>query len=189
MRKVGKAVGLLLLAAALARAQQGNEAGARHANANAAPATAYGRGNWVGKRMMSQEFMDKLGIKGEQAARLKSQVDKIDQEALAVEEQITQTAMDQAELAKKVLTEPGADTTELMKLVERIGRLRTEQAKLATRRLIVMRDNLTPEQRQKASQYLAAEQKKWREERENREKAGANRKPARPARPEAPKGW
>ena len=40
----------------------------------------------------------------------------------------------------------------------------TEQAKLATKRLVVIRDNLTPEQREKASAILDEEHKKLREE-------------------------
>lgn len=164
---------------------QQNEAGAvRHA-----PRTPMGRGNWVGKRMMTPEFLEKIGVTGEQAANLRKQLETLDKQAQQVEEEITKAAMEQAEIAKKVLAEPGADTEEMMQLVEKIGRMRTEQAKLATRRLIIMRDNLTAEQRQKATAFLNDEQKKWREERETREKNGGARPGNQPNRPPAPKGW
>ena len=65
-------------------------------------------------------------------------------------------------------------------IIERIGTYRTEQAKLATRRLVVIRDNLTAAQREKATAILDEEQKKRREERERNTPAN---------RPAAPKGW
>lgn len=177
-KRITCAAVLAVLAACAVWGQQNEqEGGARH------PRLALGRGNWVNKRLMNQEFLNKIGVTGEQAAKLKAKTDELEKESQKVEEEITQTAMEQAELAKKVLAEPGADTDEIMALVEKIGKLRTEQAKLATRRLIVMRDNLTAEQRQKAAALLAEEQKKWREE---REKAGAANQPRRPP---APKNW
>lgn len=184
-KQVTCAMVLMALAATAAMGQQNEPGAGRHA-----PRPQLGRGNWVGKRMMTPEFLEKIGVRGEQAAKLRTQLEDLDKQALKVEEEITKAAMDQAEIAKKVLAEPGADTAEMMTLIEKIGKLRTEQAKLATKRLIIMRDNLTPEQRQKASDFIGEEQKKWREEREAREKNGGGDRPAKqPNRPAAPKGW
>lgn len=157
---------------------------ADHDQARKNRAAMLGRGNWLSRRISSQEFMDKVGIQGEQAAKLKAELDALDKQSLAIEEDISKAAQDQADVAKKVLTEPGSNDEELMKQVERIGKLRTEQAKLATKRLIVFRDHLTPDQRQKVSALLTEEQKRWREEREAHEKNGQNN-----PRPAAPKGW
>jgi Spy/CpxP family protein refolding chaperone len=147
-------------------------------------AAMMGRGNWLSRHISSQEFMDKVGIQGEQAAKLKTALDALDKQAQTLEEEIGKAALEQAEVAKKVLTEPGASDEDLMKHVERIGKLRTEQAKLATKRLIVFRDHLTPEQRQKVAAVLNDEQKRWRDEREGRERNAPNNN-----RPQAPKGW
>jgi len=124
------------------------------------------RGNWVAKRVMSKDFMDKVGIQGEQATKIKADLDALDKQSAKLDEQIAQAATQQAEIAKKVLTEPGANVDEIMKIIERIGTYRTEQAKLATKRLVVIRDNLTAQQREKASAILNEEQKKGKEERE-----------------------
>jgi Spy/CpxP family protein refolding chaperone len=184
MNKLSHGLIVAVLAAATVFGQANEQEGARKARA------AFGRGNWVGKRIMTPEFLEKIGVKGEQAAKLKAQSDEIEKQSQKVEEEITKAAMEQAEIAKKVLAEPGASTDEMMALIEKIGKLRTEQAKLATQRLIIMRDNLTPEQRQKASAALNEEQKKWREEREAREKAGGANHPANQTRrPAAPKNW
>lgn len=147
-------------------------------------------GNWVGKRVLSKEFMEKVGIQGEQAAKLKADLEAIDVKALKLDEEINQAAVEQAEIAKKVLAEPGASADEIMKIIERIGQYRTDQAKLATQRLVVIRDSLTAEQRQKASEILNAESKKRLEERaarQTREERDRNGRPAN--RPAVPKGW
>ena len=123
------------------------------------------RGNWVGKHVLTKEFMDKVGIQGDQAAKLKAEFEVLDAKASKLEEEINKAALEQAEIAKKVLSEPGASADEIMKIIERIGQYRTEQAKLATLRLIVIRDNLTAAQREKASEIISVEGKKRLEER------------------------
>lgn len=138
------------------------------------------RGNWMAKRVMSKDFMEKVGLSDDQARKLKEELEAIDKQSTAYDQEIKKAAAQQAEIAKKVLSEPGADVDGMMTLIEKIGAWRTEQAKLATRRLVVIRDNLTPEQREKAVSILTADQKKWREERE---------KKATPVRPTAPKDW
>lgn len=147
-------------------------------------------GNWVGKRVLTKEFMDKVGIQGEQAAKIKAELDVLDAKSGKLEEGINQAALEQAEMAKKVLSEPGANTDEIMKIIERIGQYRIEQAKLATQRLVVIRDNLTAAQREKASEILNGEGKKRLEERAARlEREERERNPAQQNRPATPKGW
>ena len=148
------------------------------------------RGNWVGKRVLTKEFMEKVGIQAEQAAKIKAEIEVIDAKDSKLDEAINKAALEQAEIAKKVLSEPGANTDEIMKIIERIGQFRTEQAKLATQRLVVIRDNLTAEQREKASEILGGEGKKRLEERAARlEREERERNAAQPNRPAAPKGW
>ena len=173
-------------------------------------------GNWVGRQVMEKEFMEKVGIKDEQAAKLKEEIEKIEARRKTTEETIDQLAAQQAEIAKKVLAEPGADIEEVMKLIERIGQLRTEQAKLSTQTLVVIRDTLTEEQRKKTQELIAAEGQRRAQERGvgPRREGGGERPgqgpgggrrgdrpggpggprppaaaPDAPPRPDAPKGW
>ena len=143
-------------------------------------------GNWVGKRVLTKEFMEKVGIKDEQAAKIKAEFAAIDAQSNKLDEEINKAAQEQALIAKKVLSEPGAKTDEIMKIIERIGQYRTEQAKLATQRLVVIRDNLTKEQREKASEILTIEGKKRLEERAARLQR-EERPATQPNRPAAPK--
>lgn len=131
--------------------------------------------NWIANRVASKDFLNKVGIQGEQAEKLKASMESIDKQSAKLNEQIKVAAAKQAQIAKKVLAEPGASVDEIMKVIDEIGKLRTEQAKLATQRLVVIRDNLTAEQREKASTLLSEEQKKWREEKEKEKGTQGNR--------------
>ena len=152
-------------------------------------------GNWVGRHITNKEFMEKVGIADEQAKKIKEEMDKIDARLRELDVTINQAAMQQAEIAKKVLAEPGASVDEIMTVIERIGQLRTEQAKLSTQILVLVRDNLTDEQRKKAQELIAAEGQKRlaertaRREREEQRPAGGPHAPPPPHRPAAPRGW
>ena len=149
------------------------------------------RNNWVGKRVLTKEFMKQVGIQNAQAEKLKADLEAIHAKSQKLEESINRDALQQAEVAKKVLSEPGANTDELMDIIERIGRSRTEQAKLATRQLIIIRDSLTAEQRAKAKDIFAAEGKRRMEiraaERAARELREKQALPATALDPTAPK--
>lgn len=156
-------------------------------------------GNWVGKHIMSKAFTEQAGISDEQAKKIKEEMGVIDAQLKALDETINQAAIQQAEIAKKVLSEPGAKVDEVMKMIDHIGQLRTEQAKLATQILVVIRDNLTDEQRKAAQELITAEAQKrfmervGRREKDEREHPAGHRPPlprhAAPPRPVAPKGW
>ncbi|MDR2849283.1 MAG: hypothetical protein LBW77_01895 [Verrucomicrobiota bacterium] len=169
---------------------------------------AFNFGNWVGRRLLSDEFVKQVGIDDERAAKLKEALGKIDAQSREVEGKIEKAAAQQGEVAKKVLEEPNAKTDELMAIIEDIGKLRTEQAKLSTQMLVVIRDTLTPEQRAKSRELITAEgQRRMRErgaggpppgipgregghERGNRPPPAPGGAPAGgPARPPAPQGW
>ncbi len=129
-------------------------------------AASVNRGTWMARRLMSEEFMQKVGIEGDQAKKIKEELEKIEQQSAQLDKEINRAAMHQAEIAKKVLSEPNASVDEIMKIIDHIGACRIEQAKLATRRLVVIRDNLTAEQRKKVSDFLSEERKKMHETRE-----------------------
>ena len=129
-----------------------------------------GGGTWIERRIATPEFMEQAHIKPEQAQKIKAAFQQIDEQNRKIEEDVRIHARRQAEMAKHILAEAGSDTTEIMAMVEKIGALRTEQAKLATRRLFVVRDHLTPDQRKKVFEMLEEEQRRWRAAREEGEK-------------------
>ena len=160
----------------------------------ARPARSMNYGNWVGRRVMTKEFIDKVGITGEQSAKLKTSMEGIEKKLKELESEISKLSVEQARLAKKILNEPGADAAEIMGIIEKIGSLRTAQAKANTQILINIRDTLTEDQRKTASTIIAEEgRRRMRERRARRQRAERGERgqpgPAAPARPAAPQGW
>ena len=133
--------------------------------------------------------MEQVGIQGEQAKKLKADLEALETDMRAIDVTINQTALEQAEVAKRVLSEPGAKVDEIMQIIERIGKLRTDQAKLSTRMLVAIRDSLTTEQLEKANTLISAEGQKRMQERAARREREERNAPQLPARPGAPKGW
>jgi Spy/CpxP family protein refolding chaperone len=123
-------------------------------------------GFWLERKITNPEYMQKIGISDEQAKKLKISWKQFEEQNQKMEGEIHTLARQQAELAKKIFSLPGSDTKELMALVEKIGMLRIEQAKQAIQRVILVRDQLTPEQRTKLNVLLEEDQKKWRATRE-----------------------
>jgi len=158
----------------------------------ARPTRSINYGNWVGRRVMTKEFMEKVGITDEQAAKFKTLMDETATRQKTLEAEIHKLSIKQAQIAKKVLNEPGADTAEIMEIIENIGKLRTEQAKNNTKILIHIRDTLTEEQRKKASEAIAEEgNRRIKEQRHQRRPRDARerRDPGAPPRPTAPQDW
>jgi len=154
-------------------------------------------GNWLEGRIMQADFMEKAGITQENVDKLKAALKELDDAAQKINEEIRTLSLQQAELMRKVLTDADAKPDDLMALTEKLGGLRTEQAKLVTKRLIVIRDNLTPEQRKKVGDLLQEEQQQRMQQRQQRQQGGGaaggapggGRNNANPPAPAAPQGW
>lgn len=125
-------------------------------------------GNWVGRQVVTPEFMEQTGISAEQSAKLKEIMLQREQEQKKLQEEINALALQQAQLARGLLSRPNIEVDELMDLIDKIGGLRTEQAKVNTRILIDIHEVLNSEQRQKASLIIAQEGRKRRLERQQR---------------------
>lgn len=123
-------------------------------------------GFWLERKITNPEFMRRVGITEEQAEKIRAAWKKIEGQHLKLEENIRQLARQQAELVKKALAEEGSEMTDVMDVIEKIGNLRVEQAKLAMKRVVVIRDHLTPDQRKNLIKILEEDQKKWRAARE-----------------------
>jgi len=150
-------------------------------------------GNWLEGRIMQADFMEKVGISQEGVDKLKAALKELDDAAQKINEEIRTLATQQAEMMRKVLTETDANPDDLMTLTEKLGVLRTEQAKLVTKRILVIRDNLTAEQRKKVGDLLQEEQQQRQQQRQQRQQnagggaGGGNN--ANAPRPAAPQGW
>jgi len=124
-------------------------------------------GFWLERKVTNPEFMKKIGITEEQATKLREAWKLIEEESSKIEDEIRLLARQQAEHVKKALSEEGSETSAIMDVIEKIGKLRIEQAKLAMKRVILIRDHLTPEQRKLLGKVVEEDQQKWRAGRED----------------------
>lgn len=118
---------------------------------------AQGFRNWLGNHINDQEFLKKAGIENEQAEVIKTESAKLDAKMKELDEKIEQAALQQAELSRKILAEPGAEIDEVIKIIETISQYRLEQSKLSFQNLVLIRDNLSEEQRKKAQDLIMEE--------------------------------
>ncbi len=112
------------------------------------------------KYILSEKCVQEARITPAQVESLKKEFDLLDQKMIEISTQIEEASKRQAQVSIKVLTTPGDDGREMMKMTEDIGRLRTEQAKLSVKVLMVIRDNLQPQQCAKVVQLMNEEREK-----------------------------
>lgn len=117
-------------------------------------------GNFLSKAVLSEDFGKAVALTDEQKARLKAELSGIETNCCELEAKIIAASRKQGELGKKVLDTPDMKADEMFALIEEIGRLRTEQAKASVRTLLVIRDTLTAEQREKAHSFIREQMKK-----------------------------
>lgn len=129
------------------------------------------------KIILSEKCVQEAKITPEQVECLKKEFQLLDQKMFEINKQIEEASKKQAAVSVKVLTTPGDDGREMMKLTEDIGNLRTEQAKLSVKVLMVIRDNLQPAQRASVVAMMCEEREKM----HTRQKAMRERMQSQPA--------
>lgn len=144
-------------------------------------------------RVMEDPAMaETLKLTDEQKAAFKKENAALDERQAVVTEALRAAALEQAALATKVMADKQAPTDTLMALVEKIGGLKTDQAKIQTEKLLVIRTTLTDEQIRSAS---AVVQKRIERVRERMQQRGGEHGAARGGDkrnaplPQRPEGW
>jgi Spy/CpxP family protein refolding chaperone len=114
------------------------------------------------KIILSEKCIATAKITPEQVTTLKKEFQQLDQKMVEINKQVIEASKKQAALSVMVLTTPGDDGQAMMKLTEDIGALRTQQAKLSVKVLMVIRDNLQPAQRASVVELMCEERQKMR---------------------------
>ncbi len=100
------------------------------------------RNAWFGKVLRNPEFAARIGLTEEQQATIDKALAELGDKHTRLRQQMEAAALKQARL----MMAEDLDEEALMSAVEETGHLRTEQAKLRIKHLLVMRKTLTPEQ-------------------------------------------
>lgn len=157
----------------------------------------------IDRLLANAKFVAELGLTDDTVTKLHDEMKVVQDKSIDLDAQIHKLALDQAEQMSRFLQSTDAGTNGLMKVVEEIGKQRTEQAKLAIQRLLVLRKYLTPEQIRKAHELVRERMQKEREARGDqpggaaaakaeRRNAAAKAKadaPPGPPPPKPPEGW
>jgi hypothetical protein len=109
------------------------------------------------------ETKQAINLTDEQKEGLNKRIDALNERQAVVDDAIRIAAQNQIARAAKVMADKQATTNELMALVEKIGALRTEQAKIQTEKLLAIRDMLSAEQIRGANEVLQKRTEKIRE--------------------------
>ena len=108
----------------------------------------------IDRLLNNPKLTTEIGLNEDQVARLREEGHEIEVRQMELESRIRKLALLQADHMSKLLLSPEVNTNEVMKGVEALGQLRTEQAKLTIQALLVVRKHLTPEQIRKARELM-----------------------------------
>lgn len=89
---------------------------------------------------------ESIGVPKEKIEIIKKQLEPIQTEQIRLVEEIRGKIRANYEEASDILTKPEADPAKLIAQAEETGRIHTQIAVLDIKKLVVIRDNLTPEQ-------------------------------------------
>lgn len=89
---------------------------------------------------------ESIGLPQEKIDAIKKQIEPLQAEQLKLMEEVRGKIRENYQEASDILTKPEADPGKLIAQAEETGRIRTRLAVLEIKKLVVIRDNLTPEQ-------------------------------------------
>jgi len=142
------------------------------------------------------ETARELNVTDEQKEGLKIRMSALRERQSVVDKALWGAAVEQMALAAKVMADKQAPTNALMDLVEKIGSLRTEQAKIQTEKMLAIRDTLSVEQIRGANEILQKYPERIRERIANARRAAGTRgagpggiSKGAPTPPQRPEGW
>jgi len=152
-----------ILAAACVLAQDENRGprpgGARHPRGEhpmmGRPMMMPPSGPWVAQLLCNSENLDKIGVTDEALrGKLTLELQPIKDKGNALEKQIREISREQAQLMRELFADKAKDAKPVLDKIDEVAKLRAEQGRLAVKAILVARDNLSPEQLEKAQALI-----------------------------------
>jgi len=94
---------------------------------------------------------EQIGLSEEQCEKIKEETFTLKREQIKIKADLDLAGLDQAQL----MTQKEIDEKAIMKAVERVGELNTELAKIKTKQILMIKNNLTEEQVAKIHEMMA----------------------------------
>ena len=150
------------------------------------PHPAMMAGMWVPRMLSNKENLEKIGVTDEaKCAKIVESLTSLKEEGEKLEQKIRDISREQAQLMRGLLKDKAADPQAVMEKIDEVAKLRAEQGRLSVKSILVLRDNLTPEQLEKASALI---HERGRERGAMRRGGRDGESPERGARGDRPRG-
>jgi hypothetical protein len=108
-------------------------------------------GAWVPRMLADKASLEKIGVTDEAlCTKLIAELKPLHEQGDVLEKKIREVSREQFKMMQGLLKDKGADSKAVMDKIDEVAKLRADQARLSVRALVLLRDNLTPEQLEKA---------------------------------------
>ena len=112
-------------------------------------------GMWVPRMFSSKAALERIGVTDEaQRTKIQEGLRQQMEQGEEIERQIREISRQQAEAMQALLKDKSADPKAVMEKIGEVAKLRAKQARLSVKAILVLRDNLTPEQLEKVGTML-----------------------------------
>ena len=126
-----------------------------HAGERPHPGMGPNAGMWVPRMFSSKAALERIGVTDEtQRTKIQEGLRQQMEQGEEIERQIREISRQQAEAMQALLKDKAADPKAVMEKIGEVAKLRAKQARLSVKAILVLRDNLTPEQLEKVSSML-----------------------------------
>ena len=163
MKKIGMVI-VAVLATACVLAQERPRRGGGKQRRGERPAMAerpmggpmmHAAGAWVPRMLASKASLEKIGVTdGEQCKKLLAEFKPLKEHGDDLEQRIREISREQAHMMRGLLQDKGSDPKPVMDKIDEVAKLRAEQGRLSVKAMLVLRDNLSPEQLAKAREFI-----------------------------------
>jgi hypothetical protein len=105
--------------------------------------------------LSSNMVLDRIGVTNEaQRTKLLAEIKPLKEQGDLLEQKIRDISREQAQLMRVLFQEKGSDPKAVLEKLDEVAKLRAEQGGLSVKAIIVLRDNLSPEQLTKAREFI-----------------------------------
>ena len=120
------------------------------------PPMMHGSGTMMLRLLSSKMFLERIGVTNEvQVGKITEAVKPLREESDKLETKLRECSRAQSQALGALLKDKASDPKVAMDKVGELEKLRAEQGRLAVKAILVLRENLTPEQLEKAGEMFS----------------------------------
>ena len=120
------------------------------------PMMMHGSAGMILRMLSSKMGLERIGVTDEaQVGKITEAVKPLREESDRLEAKLRECSRAQSQAMRELIKDKSADPKAAMDKVDELEKLRAEQGRLAIKAILALRDNLTPEQAEKAGELFA----------------------------------